>query len=228
MAHFGQFSLALAFVITIYSIAASLLGIRLKNDKLIASGRNAAIGTFVCITLAIICLTYLLMSSDFSIQYVAEHSNRDLPLYYKITSLWGGQEGSLLLWGWLLTVYSAIVVIQNRRKHTAMMPYVTSVLMFTSLFFTTMHLFVANPFNQLVTVQADGTRIPFVPADGQGLNPLLQYILMIIHPPIMYLGLVGFAVPFAFAMGAMLSRQLGDTWIRTTRRWTMVAWFFLG
>jgi cytochrome c-type biogenesis protein CcmF len=228
MAHFGQFSLALAFVITIYSIAASLLGIRLKNDKLIASGRNAAIGTFVCITLAIVCLTYLLMSSDFSIQYVAEHSNRDLPLYYKITSLWGGQEGSLLLWGWLLTIYSAIVIIQNRSKHTAMMPYVTSVLMFTSLFFTMMHLFVVNPFNQLVTVQADGTRIPFVPADGQGLNPLLQYILMIIHPPIMYLGLVGFAVPFAFAMAAMLSRQLGDTWIRTTRRWTMVAWFFLG
>src|SRR5215510_4461949 len=228
MAQFGQFSLALAFVITIYSIVASLLGIRFKNDKLIASGRNAAIGTFVCVTLAILSLAYLLVSSDFSIQYVAEHSNRDLPFYFKLSALWGGQEGSLLLWGWLLTIYSAIVVIQNRRKHTAMMPYVTSVLMFTSLFFTTMHLFVVNPFTQLVTVQPDGTRIPFVPADGQGLNPLLQYILMIIHPPIMYLGLVGFAVPFAFAMAAMLSRQLGDTWIRTTRRWTMLAWFFLG
>jgi cytochrome c-type biogenesis protein CcmF len=228
MAQFGQFSLALAFVVTIYSIVASLLGIRFKNDKLIASGRNAAIGTFVCVTMAILSLGYLLASSDFSIQYVAEHSNRDLPMYFKLSSLWGGQEGSLLLWGWLLTIYSAIVVIQNRRKHTAMMPYVTSVLMFTSLFFTTMHLFVVNPFTQLVTVQPDGSRIPFVPADGQGLNPLLQYILMIIHPPIMYLGLVGFAVPFAFAMAAMLSRQLGDTWIRTTRRWTMVAWFFLG
>ena len=228
MAQFGQFSLALAFVVTIYSIVASLLGIRFKNDRLIASGRNAAVGTFVCITTAILSLAYLLVSSDFSIQYVAEHSNRDLPVYFKLSSLWGGQEGSLLLWGWLLTIYAAIVVIQNRRKHTAMMPYVTAVLMFTSLFFTTMHLFVVNPFNQLVTVQADGTRIPFVPADGQGLNPLLQYILMIIHPPIMYLGLVGFAVPFAFAMAAMMSRQLGDTWIRTTRRWTMIAWFFLG
>src|SRR5437870_4962481 len=228
MAQFGQFSLALAFVVTIYSIVASLLGIRFKNDKLIASGRNAAIGTFVCVTTAILSLAYLLVSSDFSIQYVAEHSNRALPLYFKMSALWGGQEGSLLLWGWLLTIYSAIVVIQNRRKHTAMMPYVTSVLMFTSLFFTMMHLFVANPFTQLVTVQADGTRIPFVPADGSGLNPLLQYVLMIIHPPIMYLGLVGFAVPFAFAMAAMLSRQLGDTWIRTTRRWTMIAWFFLG
>jgi cytochrome c-type biogenesis protein CcmF len=228
MAQFGQFSLALAFVVTIYSIVASLLGIRFKNDKLIASGRNAAVGTFVCVTAAILALAYLLASSDFSIQYVAEHSNRDLPLYFKLSSLWGGQEGSLLLWGWLLTIYAAIVVIQNRRKHTAMMPYVTAVLMFTSLFFTTMHLFVVNPFNQLVTVQADGSRIPFVPADGSGLNPLLQYILMIIHPPIMYLGLVGFAVPFAFAMAAMMSRQLGDTWIRTTRRWTMIAWFFLG
>src|SRR5438128_2579616 len=109
-----------------------------------------------------------------------------------------------------------------------MMPYVTAVLMGSSLFFTSMHLFVANPFNQIVTVQASGARLPFVPADGEGLNPLLQYILNAIHPPIMYLGLVGFAVPFAFAVAAMLSRQLGDTWIRTTRRWTMVAWFFLG
>lgn len=228
MAQLGQFALALGFVVTIYAIVASLLGIRFKNDKLIASGRNAAIGTFVCITTAISCLAYLFVVSDFSIQYVAEHSNRDLPLYFKIASVWGGQEGSLLFWGWLLTIYSALVIIQNRRKHTAMMPYVTAVLMSTSLFFTMMHLFIVNPFSQVVMAQPDGTLVPFVPADGAGLNPLLQYILMVIHPPIMYLGLVGFAVPFAFAMAAMLSRQLGDTWIRTTRRWTMVAWLFLG
>jgi cytochrome c-type biogenesis protein CcmF len=228
MAQLGQFALALAFVVTAYSIVASLIGIRVKNDKLIASGRNAAIGTFVCITTAITCLAYLFIVSDFSITYVAEHSNRDLPVYFKISALWGGQEGSLLFWGWLLTVYSALVLIQNRRKHTAMMPYVTAVLMGTSIFFTMMHLFVVNPFAQVVALQADGTRMPLVPADGQGLNPLLQYILMVIHPPILYLGFVGFAVPFAFAMAAMLSRQLGDTWIRTTRRWTMIAWFFLG
>src|SRR5438552_9818645 len=228
MAQLGQFALALALVVTAYSIVASLVGIRFKNDKLIDSGRNAAVGAFVCVTTTFVCLAYLFIVSDFSINYVAQHSNRDLPLYFKISAIWGGQEGSLLFWGWILTVYSALVVIQNWRKHSAMMPYVTAVLMSTSLFFTSMHLFVANPFNQIVTVQASGARVPFVPADGEGLNPLLQYILNAIHPPIMYLGLVGFAVPFAFAVAAMLSRQLGDTWIRTTRRWTMVAWFFLG
>ena len=228
MAQVGQFALVLAFVVTAYSIIASLVGIRYKNDKLIASGRNAAIGTFVCVTTAILSLVYLFIVSDFSIDYVAQHSNRDLPIYFKISALWGGQEGSLMFWGWLLTVYSALVMIQNRKKHTAMMPYVTAVLMGTSLFFTTLHLFAVNPFSQVVTIQASGARIPVVPADGAGLNPLLQYILMVIHPPILYLGFVGFAVPFAFAMAAMLSRQLGDTWIRTTRRWTMIAWFFLG
>src|SRR5213083_3295280 len=169
MAQIGQFALALAWVVTAYSIVASLLGIRLKHDNLIASGRNAALGTFVCITTAIACLGYLFAVSDFSIKYIAAHSNRDLPIYFKVSSIWGGQEGSLLFWGWILTVYSALVVIQNWRKHSAMMPYVTAVLMSTSLFFTAMHLFVANPFNQIVTVQASGACVPFVPADGEGL-----------------------------------------------------------
>lgn len=228
MGQVGQFSLALAFVVTIYSIAASLLGIRIKNDKLIASGRNAAVCVFVLISSAIGSLAYLFMTSDFTSAYVAAHSNRDLPTYFKISSIWGGQEGSLLFWGWLLTIYTALVVIQNRKKHTAMMPYVTSVLMGTSLFFTSMHLFVANPFK--VNAAALGTTVMglFTPADGQGLNPLLQDPMMVIHPPMLYLGFVGMAVPFAFAIAALMTRQLGDTWIRTTRRWTMAAWGILG
>jgi len=227
MAQLGQFALALAWVVTAYSIVASLLGIRLKHDNLIASGRNAAIGTFACITTAIVCLGYLFAVSDFSIKYIAAHSNRDLPMYFKVSSIWGGQEGSLLFWGWLLTLYSALVIIQNWRKHSAMMPYVVAVLMATSFFFTSMHLFIVNPFNQTVFLQAGASPLPFVPHDGQGLNPLLQDAYMVIHPPMLYLGFVGFAVPFAFAMAAMITKQLGDTWIRTTRRWTMVAWMFL-
>ena len=226
-AQLGQFALALAWVVTAYSVVASILGIRLKHDKLIASGRNAALGTAACITTAIICLGYLFAVSDFSIKYIAAHSNRDLPFYFKVSSIWGGQEGSLLFWGWLLTVYSALVIMQNWRKHSSMMPYVTAVLMLTSLFFTSMHLFAVNPFNQTVIVSAQTSPLPFVPRDGNGLNPLLQDAYMVIHPPMLYLGFVGFAVPFAFAMAAMLTRQLGDTWIRTTRRWTMVAWMFL-
>jgi len=227
MAQIGQFALALAWVVTAYSIVASLLGIRLKHDNLIASGRNAALGTFVCITSAIACLGYLFAVSDFSIKYIAAHSNRDLPIYFKVSSIWGGQEGSLLFWGWLLTAYSALVIVQNWRKHSAMMPYVVAVLMGTSFFFTSMHLFIVNPFNQTVFLQSDASPLPFVPRDGTGLNPLLQDPYMVIHPPMLYLGFVGFAVPFAFAIAAMITKQLGDTWIRTTRRWTMVAWMFL-
>src|SRR5689334_7218779 len=149
-AQLAQFALALAWVVTAYSVVASLLGIRFKHDKLIASGRNAALGTAVCITVAIVCLGYLFAVSDFSIKYIAAHSNRDLPIYFKVSSIWGGQEGSLLFWGWLLTLYTALVIMQNWRKHTSTMPYVIAVLMTTSLFFTTMHLFAVNPFNQTV------------------------------------------------------------------------------
>jgi cytochrome c-type biogenesis protein CcmF len=226
-AQIGQFALALAWVVTAYSVVASLLGIRLKNDNLIASGRNAALGVFASITTAIVCLGYLFAISDFSIKYIASHSNRDLPIYFKVSSIWGGQEGSLLFWGWLLTLYTALVIFQNWRKHSSIMPYVTAVLMTTSLFFTTLHLFAVNPFNQTVILQAANSPLPFVPRDGQGLNPLLQDAYMVIHPPMLYLGFVGFAVPFAFAMAALFTRQLGDTWIRTTRRWTMIAWMFL-
>jgi cytochrome c-type biogenesis protein CcmF len=226
-AQLGQFALALAWVVTAYSVVASLIGIRFKHDKLIASGRNAALGTAACITTAMVCLGYLFLVSDFSVKYIAAHSNRDLPIYFKISSIWGGQEGSLMFWGWLLTLYSSLVVIQNWRKHSSMMPYVTAVLMTTSLFFTSMHLFAANPFNQTVIFAPQTSPIPFVPRDGNGLNPLLQDAYMVIHPPMLYLGFVGFAVPFAFAMAAMITKQLGDTWIRTTRRWTMVAWMFL-
>jgi cytochrome c-type biogenesis protein CcmF len=226
-AQVGQFALALAFVVTVYSIAASLIGIRARNDKLITSGRNAAIGVFAALTTAVLSLGYLFLTNDFSVAYIASHSSIDLPLHFKISSIWGGQEGSLLFWGWLLSIYTALVVFQNRRKHTAMMPYVTAVLMGTSLFFTALHLFVVNPF-KLSGIQQGSNISLFRPEDGLGLNPLLQDALMVIHPPMLYLGMVGFAVPYAFAIAALITRQLGDTWIRTTRRWTMVTWGFLG
>ncbi len=228
MAPLGQFALSLALVTTLYAIGASLAGIRLKSDRLISSGRNAGIATFGALTVAFGTLFYLFLTSDFSVSYVVSTSNRDLPVFYKIAAIWGGQEGSLLLWGWILGMYSALVIVQNRARHTAMMPYVVAVMMGGVLFFTSMSLFISNPFHQLATAGPDGSMVAFTAADGRGLNPLLQYFLNVIHPPMLYLGMVGFSVPFAFAMGAMLSRQLGDTWIRTTRRWTMVAWLFLG
>ena len=219
MAQLGQFALAIAFIVAIYTIVASLIGIRTRNDKLIASGRNAAICNTIAISTAIFSLGYLFLTNDFSVAYVAAHSSIDLPLHFKISSVWGGQEGSLLFWSWILTVYSALVIIQNRNKHRSMMPYVTSVLTATSLFFTAMHLFIVNPFKVGAIQMPNGALSLFHPTDGAGLNPLLQDTLMVIHPPMLYTGMVGLAVPYAFAIAALITRQLGDTWIRTTRRW---------
>ena len=144
-----------------------------------------------------------------------------MPLLYKFAAWWGGQEGSLLFWSWLLSTYSAVVVFTNRRKHRDMMPYVVGVLMFVQTFFLLLNNFVVSPF-QMLSLEGSITAVP----DGNGLNPLLQYPAMAIHPPMLYLGYVGFAVPFAFAIASLITRQPGDAWIHTTRRWTLVTWLF--
>jgi cytochrome c-type biogenesis protein CcmF len=152
---------------------------------------------------------------------VAEHSNKAMPTLYKFAAWWGGQEGSLLFWSWLLSNYAAVVVFTNRRRHRDMMPWVVAVLTTIQTFFLVLNNFIASPFQMLATDKL----IVAVP-DGNGLSPLLQYPAMAIHPPMLYLGYVGFAVPFAFAMGSLITRQPGDNWIFTTRRWTLVTWLF--
>ena len=166
-------------------------------------------------------LVHGLLTGDFRFAYVAAHSNRAMPALYKFAAWWGGQEGSLLLWSWLLATYASVVAFTNRRKHRDFMPYVIAVLMTVQTFFLALNNFVATPFKML---SMDG-RITAV-QDGNGLNPLLQYPAMAIHPPMLYLGYVGFAVPFAFAIGSLITRQAGDGWIFTTRRWTLVTWLF--
>jgi cytochrome c-type biogenesis protein CcmF len=180
------------------------------------------------VTLAVVTLEYLILTDSFSSAYVASHSNRALPFYYKLPVLWSGQEGSLLFWTWLLSIYSALVVLMNRRRNRQLMPYVVSILMGTGVFFSSLVVFVANPFTDVAIAGAGGALKSFTPPDGNGLNPALQYPSMVIHPPMLYLGYVGMVVPFAFAVAALITRQLGDNWIRTTRRWTMVPWMFLG
>ncbi|MFN7994198.1 MAG: heme lyase CcmF/NrfE family subunit [Bryobacteraceae bacterium] len=172
-------------------------------------------------TLASGILVSGLITGDFRFSYVAQHSNRAMPLLYKFAAWWGGQEGSLLFWSWLLSTYAAVVVFTNRRKHRDMMPYVVGVLMGIQSFFLILNNFVVSPFKML----AMDKLITAVP-DGNGLNPLLQYPAMAIHPPMLYLGYVGFAVPFAFAIGSLITRQPGDAWIHTTRRWTLITWLF--
>ncbi len=226
MPEIGNFAVILVFVFSAYAALSGVIGAKTENRKLVRSSERAVIVAFAMITLAIVALWTLLLTDSFNVAYVAAHSNRDLPFFYKFSSLWSGQEGSLLFWGWLLSIYSIICVLQNRNRHRAMMPYVIAVLMTTQCFFAILDLFAANPFATLAVASAGGGMQPFAPADGSGLNPLLQYPMMVIHPVMLYLGYVGFIVPFAFAIAAMSTKQLGDTWIKTTRRWTMVAWFF--
>jgi cytochrome c-type biogenesis protein CcmF len=228
MSNFGNFCLLLAFCLTVYSVFAAVVGALQKQHRIVRSAERAAIAACGSIALALFSLIYLLVTSDFTVSHVASATNRDLPVYYKIAALWGAHNGSMLLWVFVTSIFSGIVIFQNRFRYRDMMPYVIAVLMVNLSFFLFLNLFLSNPFEQLVQVHADGTMQSFVPRDGRGLNPALQYWAMIIHPPILYLGFIGFVVPFSFAIGALATKQLGETWIRTTRRWTLVPWMFLG
>jgi cytochrome c-type biogenesis protein CcmF len=223
----GSVGLIAALAFAAFALVAGAVGGKLRSLRAARSAERATLAFFVMITLAVVALEYMILTDDFHNAYVAQHSNRDLLTYYKVAALWAGQEGSLLFWTWLLSIYSALVVWQNRRKNRQLMPYVVSVLMGTGTFFSLLVFFVANPFQELSLVTSAGTQ-PFTAPDGNGLNPLLQYHPMVIHPPMLYLGYVGMVVPFAFAMAALITRQLGDNWIRTTRRWTMVPWMLRG
>jgi len=223
----GTVALIAALAFAVYGVIAGALGGALSSLRVTRSAERATLAFFVMITVAVTVLEVLILSDNFNNAYVASHSNKDLPFYYKLAALWAGQEGSLLFWTFLLSIYGGLAVLLNHRKNRQLMPYVVAIVMATGAFFTSVVFFVANPFAELTLTTAAGTR-PFNPADGNGLTPALQYHSMVIHPPMLYLGYVGFVVPFAFAMAALITRQLGDNWIRVTRRWTMVPWMFLG
>ncbi len=222
----GSVGLIAALCFAVYAVIAGSVGGKLRSLRVTRSAERATLAFLVMITIAVAALEYLILTDDFHSAYVAAHSNRDLPLYYKIPVLWSGQEGSLLFWTWLLSIYSGLAVLLNRRKNRQLMPYVVAILMATGVFFLSLIFFVANPFAELSLASA-GALQPFRPPDGNGLNPSLQYPSMVIHPPMLYLGYVGMVVPFAFAMAALITKQLGDNWIRTTRRWIMVPWVLL-
>ena len=216
----------LALVLAVYALAASIAGIRRQKERLQYSAYRAVVSVGVLVTIATGILLYSLMSNDFRLAAVAGHSNRALPWYYKLTALWSGQEGSLLFWSWILSCYGTAAVLLNRERHRSMMPYAVAVLMVVQGFFLILNNFVANPF-LLLAMNQGGQMLVQGPLDGNGLNPLLQHPAMAIHPPLLYLGFVGFTVPFAFAMATLITRQAGDKWIETTRRWSMVAWLLL-
>lgn len=228
MNHLGNFSLMSIFALSVYAIVAAVAGHRRNRPGLIASAERALLACAALSTLTVIALTTLLVRSDFTYEYVANYTNSALPFVYKVAALWAGNDGSLLFWSWLLIIFSAVTVLQNRHRNRQLMPYVVASLAVIITFFTYMNYWVTNPFEQLALVSESGTSALWAPQDGRGLNPLLQHPIMAIHPPILYTGYVSFAIPFAFCVAALLTRQLGNEWITSTRRWTLFSWFFLG
>jgi cytochrome c-type biogenesis protein CcmF len=226
MPTFGSFALLLALALSGYTLLAGALAlrqlatgarVRVTPERMAETARRAGIGSFIATTAAAFALVWAAFNNDFSVAYILHHSNRALPGPYKFAALWSGQEGSLLLWAWLLSAYGFVLRVRHK-VDVKLTAYASTILAGVQVFFLLLLNFAATPFS-LVGGQ--------VPQDGFGLNPLLQYPEMVIHPPMLYLGYVGFAVPFAFALGALMMRYPGEKWIHITRRWTMVTWLFL-
>jgi cytochrome c-type biogenesis protein CcmF len=220
MSQIGSFALLLALALSAYSFLAGLLALILKgpgSERLGETARRAGIATFVLVFLAAAVLVAAAFQDDFSMAYIFHHSNRDLPAPYKFATLWSGQEGSLLFWSLLLGTYGLVLRLRYKTDNR-LFAHASVIIAAVQVFFLLLLNFAAHPFAIMQGA---------LPADGNGLNPLLQYPEMVIHPPMLYLGYVGFTVPFAFALAALAMRYPGEKWIHITRRWTMVTWGFL-
>jgi cytochrome c-type biogenesis protein CcmF len=218
MNEIGRLSLLVAFFVSFYALVSSIFSAKTKREDFKKSSENAILSTCVLIIISSVALLSAFITRDFSLRYVAEYSSKALPLSYTISAFYGGQAGSLLFWVLFLVIFSTVVVFQNKKKHRDLIPYVNAINMAVSFFFLFVINFLSNPFEKL----------PFTPEDGRGLNPLLQNPGMFFHPPTLYLGYVGFTIPFAFAIASLITKRLDELWIRTTRRWTIFAWLFLG
>ena len=215
---FGSLSLSLGLGMA--AICISLLSLFLKNNeyRFFIAGSRAAIVLSVLSILATFLLLNELLVSNFDVNYVAHYTSLETPLLFKVTALWAGQSGSLLFWLFILSIYTLIVIFQYRNSFTNLLPWVIFVMVIVQAFFLILVIFVENPFAPTI---AD-----FQVTNGNGLNPLLQNLTMAIHPPMLYLGYVGFTVPFAFAIAALITKDTGSVWIRSIRRWTLIAWLF--
>jgi cytochrome c-type biogenesis protein CcmF len=203
--------------VALLGIAMPILGARGGEPRYLAFARYTILGQFALVTLAASALIYGLVATDFSIKYVAFNTTRATPVYYRVTGLWGALEGSLLLWEWLLIIFAGVVAWIYRDRHQEMLPWVLMIFSIVSAFFLGVVAFLSNPFEIISPV----------PLDGRGLNPLLEDANMMTHPPLLYTGFVGLTVPYAFAMAALIVGKLDEAWITSTRRWTIIAWFFL-
>jgi cytochrome c-type biogenesis protein CcmF len=213
----GQLALALAFVLALAQSFLPLAGAARGDAAWMNVGRSAAHGQLVCLALAFGLLTYSFVTNDFTVAYVANNSNSSLPLAYRIAGVWGGHEGSLLLWMLILALWAVAVTLFSRRLPEDMVARVLGVMGLVAVGFLAFMLFTSNPFDRLLPA----------PPDGRDLNPLLQDPGMVLHPPMLYMGYVGFSVAFAFSIAALISGRLDAAWARWSRPWTTVAWVFL-
>ncbi len=219
MTEFGHSSLLLAWLLSLFAMLAGVFSAFNNSQKWYLSGLNATIAASVCAAFSFFSLGCAFLGDDFTNQYVWQYSNRSMDYLYKFTAIWGGMDGSLLVWAFFLTICGAIVALRSSHYPLRLMPWFLAVMNSSSLFFLSAVLFLANPFRYLLTDVA--------PPDGNGLNPLLQNPYMAIHPPMLYAGFTLFAVPFAFCLAALLSDSLDQDWTQITRRWALIAWIFL-
>ncbi len=218
MIELGYYSMCAALGCGALAMVLAVLAYRGRREDLHDSARHAVWGTAFFTSLACAGIVYAFVVGDYQMEYVWGNSDRDMPLFFKLGALWGGQSGSLLFWGWLVSMYSALVALRHRRDGVTLMGPVLATLMVVQVFFLAIVIFGSDPFR----------RADFIPPDGVGLNPLLQHPAMVIHPPCLYLGMIGFTVPFAFAVGALISGQLDNAWLKKARMWAIVGWIFLG
>ncbi|MGZ5333800.1 MAG: heme lyase CcmF/NrfE family subunit, partial [Solirubrobacterales bacterium] len=214
----GSATLAASLLLALYSAGAALYGARTGDRRWIDSSRRAVYAIAALITLAVVIVESAFLSDDFGFELVANHSSTTTPGFYKATAMWSSQAGSLLLWAWVLSLASSAVLYLTRNRHREIVPYATAVLMGLGAFFIGLMIFASSPFNRLNPA----------PLEGVGLNPLLRHPSMMVHPPMLYSGYVMFSIPFAFAIGALITRRVDASWIRSTRRFTLIAWTFLG
>src|ERR671935_1642743 len=218
MASLGSFLLLATFVVCSYAAGVSVAGARRRSRRLIESGIGAFYLTAALMTVASAVMINAFLTNDYTIKYVVHYSDSVQPLFYKITSYWGGLDGSIMFWVFLLSIFGSTAVYVNRERHRELIPYVVAIISIVEMFFLFLMVIHNNPFDTFMTAN---------PTDGRGLNPLLQNFYMAIHPPTMYLGFVGLTIPYAFGMAALITGYLDDSWLRAVRRWMMVAWFFL-
>lgn len=236
MAEIGNAALLIALLTAAYVIVVSIVGSRRRYLELVTSGRNGLLVVAGLMTVAAAALALAFLTHDFNVLYVAENSNRAMPWYYVLAAFWAGQPGSLLFWAWTLTLFAALAVHLNWCRNPELMPYVMAILMGITIFFLALLNFVSNPFERLW--QTNGGEVttalfqpagflPYLPADGRGLNPLLWDRGMMVHPPMLLMGYMSVSIPYAFAMAALLSGKLDVNWLKATRRWTLTAWVIL-